>query len=146
MGSQRVGHYLAEWLVDVRPRLRWTTFNGYKMAVDRVTAGLGAVRMDDRTPRAIERVYAELLKTGGRRGQGLSAKSVRNTHVALRKALADAERLELIDRNPAARARPPRGERVEIVTWTSAQVAQFLRGVAGDPLFALWVQIGRAHV
>src|SRR3546814_13377989 len=50
-----------------------------------------------------------------------------------------AERLELIDRNPAARARPPRGERVEIVTWTSAQVAQFLRGVAGDPLFALWV-------
>src|SRR3546814_10189890 len=50
-----------------------------------------------------------------------------------------AERRELIDRNPAARARTPRGERVEIVTWTSTQVAQFLRGAADDPLFALWV-------
>src|SRR3546814_12885382 len=109
------------------------------MAVDRVTAGLGAVRMDDLTPLAIERFYAELLKTGGGREQGLSAKSVRNTHVALRKALADAERLELIDRNPAARARPPRGERVELVPWPSAQVAPFLRGAADDPLFALWV-------
>jgi integrase len=138
-GSQRLGDYLAEWIVTVRPRLRETTFNGYQMAVDRVTAGLGAVRMDDLTPLAIERFYAELLKTGGRREQGLSAKSVGNTHVALRKALADAERLELINRNPAARARPPRGERVEIVTWTSAQVAQFLRGVADDPMFALWV-------
>src|SRR3546814_4974911 len=48
-GSQRLGDYLAEWIVTVRPRLRETTFNGYQMAVDRVTAGLGAVRMDDLT-------------------------------------------------------------------------------------------------
>src|SRR3546814_17700452 len=96
--------------------------------------------MDDLTPLAIERFYAELLKTGGRREQGLSAKSVRNTHVALRKALADAERLELIDRNPAARARPPRGECVAIGTWTSAQGAPFLRGVAADPPVDVGVQ------
>src|SRR3546814_12598321 len=78
--------------------------------------------------------------------QCLSAKAVRNTHVALRKARADAERLGLIDRNPAARARPPRGECVEIVTWTSAQVAQFLRGVAEDPLFALWVLLATTEL
>src|SRR3546814_18467627 len=103
------------------------------MAVDRVTAGLGAVRMDDLTPLAIERFYAELLKTGGRREQGLSAKSVRNTHVALRKSLADAERLELIDRNPAARARPPRAERAGIITSTPAPVDQFPPGAADAP-------------
>src|SRR3546814_1948891 len=115
-GSQRLGDYLAEWIVTVRPRLRETTFNGYQMAVDRVTAGLGAVRMDDLTPLAIERFYAELLKTGGRREQGLSAKSVRNTHVALCTALADAERLALTAPHPAATARPPSRVRAPIVT------------------------------
>src|SRR3546814_19514390 len=97
-GSQRLGDYLAEWIVAVRPRLRVTTFNAYQMAADRVTAGLGAVRMDDLTPLAIERFYAELLKTGGRREPGLSAKSVRNTHAAPRTDLPGAERPTTIHR------------------------------------------------
>lgn len=137
--GQRLGDYLDEWLHAVEPRLRETTANGYRMAVERVKAGLGAVRLRDLSPLAIERFYADLLRNGGRRGQGLSAKSVRNTHVALRKALADAERLELIDRNPAARARPPSSDRVETPTWTAEQVATFLRSVSDDPLRALWV-------
>ncbi|MGV3759458.1 MAG: Arm DNA-binding domain-containing protein, partial [Actinomycetota bacterium] len=121
--GQRLGDYLDEWLHAVEPRLRETTANGYRMAVERVKAGLGAVRLRDLSPLVIERFYADLLRAGGRRGQGLSAKSVRNTHVALRKALADAERLELIDRNPAARARPPSRDRVEAATWPGQQVA-----------------------
>jgi len=59
--------------------------------------------------------------------------------VVLRKALADGERLELLVRNPAARAKPPTGERKETPTWTSAEVTTFLAGVEDDPLYALWV-------
>src|SRR3546814_14469857 len=58
-GSQRLGDYLAEWIVTDRHRPRETTFNGYQMDVDRVTAGLGAVRMADLTPLAIAQIGSE---------------------------------------------------------------------------------------
>ena len=87
----------------------------------------------------IERFYAELVRTGGRQGTGLSPKSIRNYHVTLRKALADAERLEVIDRNPASRAKAPTAVRPQTPTWTAEELAQFLRHASDDPLFALWV-------
>jgi hypothetical protein len=49
----------------------------------------------------IERFYAALVESGGKRRAGLAPKSVRNTHVVLGKALADAERLGLVARNTA---------------------------------------------
>jgi len=64
----------------------------------------------------------------------------------LRKALADAERLELIDRNPAARAKAPTGERTEAPTWTAEQVSRFLESVSDDPLYALWVVLATTGV
>lgn len=138
-GTQRLGDYLDEWLGAVEPRLRETTAASYRVAVDRIKGGLGAVRLRDLTPLAIERFYGGLARSGGKAGKGLAPKTVRNTHVALRKALADAERLELIDRNPAARAKAPTGERTETPTWIAAQLTEFLAGVSDDPLFALWV-------
>ena len=137
--AQKLGDYLDEWLSAVEPRLRGTTASSYRIAVDRIKAGLGAVRLRDLTPLVIERFYADLVRTGGKSGDGLSAKTVRNTHVVLRKALADGERLELLVRNPAARAKPPTGERKETPTWTAAEVTTFLAGVVDDPLYALWV-------
>lgn len=137
--AQKLADYLGEWLTAVAPRLRGTTASSYRIAVDRITAGLGAVRLRDLTPLMIERFYADLVRTGGRAGDGLSAKTVRNTHVVLRKALADGERLELLIRNPAARAKPPTGERKETPTWNAAELTTFLAGVVDDPLYALWV-------
>ena len=137
--AQKVADYLDEWLEAVGPRLRGTTASSYRIAVDRIKGGLGAARLRDLTPMMIERFYADLMRAGGRRGEGLSAKSVRNTHVVLRKALADGERLEILVRNPAARAKPPTGERKETPTWTAAEVKAFLASVEDDPLYALWV-------
>jgi integrase len=137
--AQKLADYLDEWLTAVEPRLRGTTASSYRIAVERIKAGLGAVRLRDLTPLMIERFYADLVREGGKTGDGLSAKTVRNTHVVLRKALADGERLELLIRNPAARAKPPTGERKETPTWTAAEVTTFLAGVADDPLYALWV-------
>jgi integrase len=137
--AQKLGDYLNEWLSSVEPRLRGTTASSYRIAVDRIKAGLGAVRLRDLTPLMIEHFYADLVRMGGKTGRGLSAKSVRNTHVVLRKALADGERLELLVRNPAARAKPPTGERKETPTWTASELTMFLAGVVDDPLYALWV-------
>jgi hypothetical protein len=45
-----------------------------------------------------------LVESGGKRRAGLAAKSVYNTRAVLRKALADAERLDLVARNVASSA------------------------------------------
>lgn len=78
--------------------------------------------------------------------QGLAPKSVRNTHVVFRKALADAERLGLVQRNAAAAAWPPGGKSAERQTWTAEELRRFLIAVEGDRLYALWLLLatGRA--
>lgn len=137
--SPKLGAYLAEWLETIRPRLRATTFGSYKVAVERATVALGARRLDEITPLGIERFYADLAAGGGRYGRGMSAKTIRNTHIVLRKALADAERLELVSRNPASRAKAPTAHRPEIATWTSDQLRTFLSSVDDDPWRPIWV-------
>jgi integrase len=69
---------------------------------------------------------------------GLSAKTRRNVHGVLSKALADAARWKLIARNPAADAERPRAPRPVPKAWAAAQLGTFLRLVEGDRLESLW--------
>ena len=56
---------------------------------------------------------------GGRYGRPLSAKTIRNVHTVLRRALSDAERSGLIVSNPARAAHAPRADRKEMATWSA---------------------------
>lgn len=125
--SLRVGEFLDEWLAGQEVRLRPTTHYSYAVAAGRVKHHLGRYKLQALTPMQIEKFYAELLDHGGRTGSALSPKTVRNTHVVLRKALADAERLGLVARNAAAAARGPSVSRTEMTTWTSDQLKTFAR-------------------
>jgi integrase len=130
----RVKDYLADWLLTVRSKLRPSTHHSYAMAVDRVAARLGHHQLQTLTPLQIERFYTDLLENGGRDGKPLSPKTVRNTHVVLRKALADAERLGLVPRNAAAAAKPPAPTKRDLETWSSEELRMFLAAVEGDRL------------
>lgn len=134
-----VADYLDEWLVGQRQRLKETTWSSYQDAVRRVSSRLGKTKLQALSPRDLERFYLGLAETGSNRGGPLTAKTVRNTHVVLRKALADAERLGLIQRNPAAIARPPVADRKEQRTWSSDDVRAFFAAVAEDRLLSLYV-------
>jgi integrase len=87
----------------------------------------------------IETFYAALVESGGKRGAGLAPKSVRNTHVVLRKALADAERLGLVARNVASSAKAPTARRPEFATWSSDDLRAFFAAVRDDRLYASFV-------
>jgi integrase len=134
-----IGDYLGEWLEVVRPRLRPTSWNSYRMAVERIKGRVGAVPLQSLTPLDIESLYKELLSTGREGGRPLSPKTVRNTHIALRKALADAERLGLVVRNAAAAARPPVPSKRDHTTWTPEELARFLGSIEGERLAAVFV-------
>jgi integrase len=137
--SQRLGEYLDDWLVSQRARLRETTLRSYEIAIQRIARSLGWVPLQSLTPLQIERFYAELLKDGGKSEKGLAAKTVRNTHVVLRKALADAERLGLVPRNAASAAHAPTARRTEFSTWSSDELKDFFASVRDDRLFAAFV-------
>jgi integrase len=134
-----VGDYLDEWLEVVRPRLRPTSWNSYRMAVERIKGRVGALALQSLTPLDIEDLYKELLSTGRAGGRPLSPKTVRNTHIVLRKALADAERLGLVVRNAASAARPPVPSKREHTTWAAEELARFLGSIEGERLAAAFV-------
>ncbi len=131
--------FLDEWLKGQAPRLKETTWESYRVVVNRVNARIGKVKVQSLTPLEIERFYSVLGESGSHSGGPLSVKSIRNTHTVLRKALSDAERLGLILRNPAASARPPADVRKEQKTWGSDELREFLETVAADRLYALYV-------
>ena len=123
--NMRLDSFLDEWLLSQQTRLRPSSHHSYVIAAKRLKQQLGRYKLQALTPLQIEKVYAEMLDHGGRNGEGLAAKTVKNTHVVLRKALADAERLGLVTRNSAAAARGPAVTRPEMSTWSSDQLKTF---------------------
>jgi integrase len=137
--TMTVGAYLDEWLEVVHPRLRPTSVHSYRQAVEHIKGRVGAIPLQSLQPLEVENLYKDLLSSGGAKGRPLSAKSVRNIHVVLRKALADAERLGLVVRNAAAAAKPPVPSKHEHTTWTAEQLARFLTSIEGERLAAAFV-------
>ncbi|MDP8931276.1 MAG: tyrosine-type recombinase/integrase [Actinomycetota bacterium] len=143
-----LGEYLTEhWLPAVRPpQLRNTTWVEYdRMVRLRMLPELGQVPLQKLNAAQLNRLYAHLLVDGRADGTGgLSVKSVRETHVVLRKALEDAMRWGMVQRNVAALADPPPAHaaaadrRDTMAVWSEQQLARFLRHAQDHDLYPLW--------
>lgn len=84
-------------------------------------------------------MYADMLKSGRRNGQGgLSVRTVRYAHTVVRKALSDAVGWNLLTRNVADAAQPPKKQKTTKETWGAEQLRTFLTQVRDDRLFAAW--------
>lgn len=59
----------------------------------------------------------------------------------LRKLLADAERLGVIQDNPLRRVQRPSARRHERPAWTGEQAHTFLGAAQGDPDYVLWLAL-----
>ena len=124
----------------------------YKAQVEaHIRPALGAVKLSQLAPHVIQQFYNELLASGQtvpKRGEDgkvikkdgktvteqvpMSAKSVRNIHGILTKALSVAVSIGYIKANPADRVTLPRVERKEIHPLTDEQVKDFLQVSVGD--------------
>jgi integrase len=135
-----VDHFLRDkWLPAAKTTIRPTTYSSYEIHV-RVYLGpaFGHLRLHQITPLAINAFYGELLKGWNGRAV-LSPASVRRIHATLHRALRDAVRWQLMARNPAGAADPPRARRPEMKVWTPAQLHIFLADAAGDRYYTLWL-------
>ncbi|MEZ5243655.1 MAG: tyrosine-type recombinase/integrase [Acidimicrobiales bacterium] len=128
-----VGEYLDEWLDRAAVDLRATTMVGYRRSAGLIAEEIGGVRLQRLTPLAVEKAYVRLID------EGRARKTARNAHGVLRRALGDAERLGLVNRNAAAAAKAPSDVKAEWPTWTPDELSSFLRSAADDPLYAAMV-------
>lgn len=132
----RLGEFLTnQWLPAVRGTLRRTTFESYKrMLANHVVAypELAATRVQALTPQTLDSHYAALAEAG------LGPTSIRYVHVLIHRALGDARRWQVVTRNVADDADPPKRSQSERPTWSPEQLRAFLAHGQGDHWGPAW--------
>lgn len=131
---QTVGDYLDSWLDAKRPEVEW----GYWVRCEQyvrihIKPSLGKTPLSQLTAQQLNTLYAKKL------AEGSSANTVRHLHTTIHVALEDALRLDLVLRNVADLARPPKAPHLEMQTYTPAQANRLLEAAKGDRLEALYV-------
>ena len=134
-----VAQWLDIWIDGHCADKKYLTIKHYKSTADtHIKPALGNIRVSDLTPLHIQQFYNSLMRkpAGGKQNAGkgttLSAKTVRNIHGVLSKALSVAVQMDIIPANPAGRVTLPKVEKKEIRPLTDADVKNFLRAVEGD--------------
>ena len=100
---------------------------------------IGGLQLHRLQPVHLAELYGGLLK------QGLSPGTIAHVHRVVRKALTVAVEWNLLSRNPAAIAKPPRGQthEIEVITVEHAQkILRCLRGRFLYPIIALALATG----
>jgi integrase len=127
-----VAEYMHSWIEtaanrgDVSPK----TAERYRQLIERqIVPHLGAMPLQKLKPVHITNWHGTLLTSGGHDGGPLSARTVGHAHRVLHKALADAVRLELLLRNAASAAPPPKIEETEVQILTADQVQAVLNAL-----------------
>jgi len=125
--------FLQRWLADVEPRVRPSTFRGYRrMVLKRIIPALGHHRL---TLLSVADVDAYLAVMAGKHGH-----TPAHHRAVLRAALNDGMRWSLVGRNVAALARLPKTTAFrEPKALTLEQARTLMTGTKGERLHALWV-------
>jgi integrase len=119
--SQTLGRYLDEWLHGQRSSLRPATISLYEMVVRRyLQPELGSVRLDRLTVAQVQGMLRRLSENG------LAPRSVGHIRAVLRSALNEAVRQELVPKNVASLARPPRPPQRVIEPFTPEECSLIL--------------------
>ncbi len=129
------------WLPAMRPTVRPSTFDSYArvLRLHVISKSIGARPLQSVDAPTLNALYADLLVGTDRRE--LSPRSVAYVHTILHRAFRDAVRWQILARNPAADADPPRArpnDRIRNRTWTAVEVATFLNATGETRHAALW--------
>ena len=144
--------FIEPWLAGLENQgRRPTTLLGYRKALESyLLPRLGNISLQELRASDLDSLYADLLRTGGRRKQGLSMTTVHHLHAVVNKLLHDAERKGLVTRNVARLANAPslttaRSKGPEMRVWSPDELTQFLASTEGnrnEALFRLLAMTG----
>jgi integrase len=139
-GRRRLADYLEEWVEGLAVSRENSTAENYGIILRKwVIPRIGGVRLSGLEPGHLRKLYAELLKQGGKSGRPLSARSVSLAHRVLHRALEDAVSDGLLPRNPAASVkRPATSSSAAGQVWSAEEARRFLAAVTGERLEPVW--------
>lgn len=128
-----LGQYLEDWLGTYEaPSVAPQTLKDYRQIVkNHIAPALGKLTLEQVTPQRIQSLLNE--KHAG----GLAPRSVQYVHAVLRAALRKAVEWNLVARNAALAAKPPRVTPKEVQALTLDQAKAILEAFKGQPLEAL---------
>jgi integrase len=107
-----------------------------------VTPIIGESAIQDLAPVRLNLLYGYLLEEGRVRGPGgLAPKTVQKVHRMLHRALRDAVKWDVVPRNAAEDASPPRSTRPRPQIWTPEQLGLFVGHVQRDRFYSLWLLV-----
>jgi integrase len=134
--DQRLGDWLESWLAWKKPRVSSRTWERYCSLVrGSMKEQLGGLRLQGLTAHHLDEYYTRSLHEPGQRiGSTLSPTTVHHRHVLLKMALKRAVELDLLSRNPADFASPPRPARPTLRVLDEADSNRLLEAIADTPV------------
>jgi integrase len=143
--KETLDSWLDTWLGIMKPNLKPSTYASYERVLRvHVRPALGSLALRKITAADLDRLYASMLSGGRsdhREGEALSPRTVRYCATILGRALKDAARKGLIQRNPADLADPPRAGKVAPgaeKAWSAVDLHAFLEATADDYYGPAW--------
>lgn len=119
--------WLDTWLETYNQNVKVRTKQLYERIINtRIRPALGSVRLAKLDSVIIQKYYNSLT------ADGLAAKTVRNIHGVLHKALAQAVVLGYIPRNPSDNCELPKKQQLEIHPFEGGSLQNFLQAIQGD--------------
>ena len=129
-----VTEWMSIWAQDYLVGIKASTAYLYKRTIELyIDPHLGHIRLDALNAHTVQHFYNELAKPSKPDAAPLSAKSIKNIHGVLHKALKQAVLIGYLRTNPTEACILPRIIRKEMHPLEEDQVAVFLREVQGHP-------------
>jgi integrase len=132
-----VSKWLDVWLDDfVASSVKPLTYSAYKsQCIVHIKPAIGKVKLSALNPAHIQKLYNDLSRV-----KSLSAKTIKNTHGVLHKALSKAVELRYISHNPSDACTLPKVIRKEIKPLDQKDIVNFLKLIENDePLKELFL-------
>ena len=128
-----VAEWMAVWAQDYLVGIKASTAYLYKRTIELyIEPHLDHIRLDALNAHTVQRFYNELAKPSKPDAAPLSAKSIKNIHGVLHKALQQAVLLNYIRYNPTTACVLPKIVKKEIHPLTDQQTAQLLNLLKGS--------------
>ena len=128
-----VAEWMAVWAQDYLVGIKASTAYLYKRTIELyIDPHLGHIRLDALNAHTVQHFYNELAKPSKPDAAPLSAKSIKNIHGVLHKALQQAVLLNYIRYNPTTACVLPKIVKKEIHPLTDQQTAQLLNLLKGS--------------
>lgn len=129
-GTEPLRTHLAEWLGGITPHRRPRTIATYQWAIDQhINPHIGDLALQQVRPQAIRKLFNLLV------AKELKASSIGLVRTVLRQTFQQAVEDELIEYNPADRAKPPQVKKGQVgKALTIDQIAALLDAARGMPL------------